>query len=270
MKYVTEHIIELSTFRRALEWMMSGTATIHDSRVVTSRYAPVPESLLLSGVGGYFQTPWNQWAPGSSSTSTPMDDIWTAFGDTRNPHVLVNCESVFNNVKMQIWQGKNPMSNDTWDSKDFDDTTERTGFDAAQGGMSAIRMATSIFTYLNDRVINTNMATVLNSIHDTFEQFDREVGSATGTTIDTSGMFSEYVYFVMIPRIEAVQAWAENRIRAMIDNWELVRSQPSSSRHGGDAEQVIDTLENMLELVEAAILIDTSRFRFFPPSPKMA
>ncbi|KAM0465725.1 hypothetical protein ACHAPV_001782 [Trichoderma viride] len=267
VKYVTEHIIELSTFRRALEWMMFGTATILDSRVVRSRYTPVPESLLTSGPGGYFQRPWNQWVPGSSSTSTPMDDVWTAFGDTTNPHVLVNCESVFNGVKMQIWQGKNPMSKDTWENNGFDDTSERTGFAAAGGGLSAIRMATSIFTYLNDRAINTNMATVLNSMHATFKQFDREVRGVTGTTINTADMFSEYVYFVMIPRIEAVQAWAENRIRTMISDWTPVLSQPSSSQHGEDAEQVMDALENMLKLVESAILIDTSRFRFLPPSP---
>ncbi|KAL7921208.1 glycoside hydrolase family 18 protein [Trichoderma austrokoningii] len=225
--YVTEHIVELGTFGLMLEWMMLGSFTLPNGSVVRSRYTPIPEALL--DTRGLFQTAWNRW-PSSriASTSTPMDDIWTAFGDTTNPGVLVNCEARFNSVKMQIWQGHSPMSNDTWKTKNFDDTSEKNGKAAAEVGISTIRMAISIFSYLNDQVINDNMAAIFDSMYATFTQFDEEVGRR-GTNINTADMFAEFVYYILIPRLEGVQTWAETRIERMRRNWEAIQSSPMST-----------------------------------------
>lgn len=264
--YVTEHIVELGTFGLMLDWMMFGTFTLPDGSVVRSRYTPIPEALL--GTTGLFQTAWDQW-PSSrmTSTSTPMDDIWTAFGDKTNPGVLVNCEERFNGVKMQIWQGKSPMSNDTWKANNFDDASEKNGKAAAKGGISTIRLAISIFSYLNDQVINDNMATIFNSMHATFTQFDREAGRR-GYNINTAGMLSEFVNYALIPRLEGVQAWAEMRIARMRRNWEAVRSGPMSSARATTIGEVLQMLRELLQELQTTIFIDTSGFRFDPPSPK--
>lgn len=266
--YVTEHIVELGTFGLMLEWMMFGTFTRPDGSVLTSRYMPIPEALL--DAAGLFQTAWDQW-PSSrmTSTSTPMDDIWTAFGDGQNPGVLVNCEKRFNGVKMQIWQGKNPMSNDTWKANNFDDTSEKNGKAAAEGGISTIRLATSIFSYLNDSVINDNMATIFSSMHATFTQFDEEVGRG-GMNINTADMFSEFVYYALIPRLENVQAWAETHIRRMRSNWIALQSSPMSTARAATVREVLEMLKKLLGELQKAILIDTSGFRFDPPSLKRA
>ncbi|KAL7937884.1 glycoside hydrolase family 18 protein [Trichoderma chlorosporum] len=262
--YVTEHIVELSTFSVMLEWMMNGTFVQPDGNVIKSSYTPVPEKYLVPG--GFFQRPWNQWSSNPSAT-TPMDDIWTAFGDTTNPGVLVNCESVFNGVKMQIWRGNKPMADATWEANNFEDTSESTGYAAVEGGMSTIRLATSIFSYLNDQVVHDNMVTILNSMYATFLEFDERVGQATGDTIHSADMFSEFVYYALIPRLEAVQTWASGRIQKMLKKWQDVQAQPSTSTRASQVSLVIQALKKLLKKVDDAILIDTDGFDFEPPSP---
>lgn len=128
--WVTEHIVELGTFSLLLGWFMYTRFVLPDGTVRTSDFTAIPETLL--NLQGFLWAPWNTWDPTNPSTTTPGDDIWTAFGDTTNPGVLANCETVFNGVKMQIWQGNNPMADTTWNGNDYDDTSEATGYFAAQ------------------------------------------------------------------------------------------------------------------------------------------
>lgn len=107
-------------------------------------------------------------------------------------------------------------------------------------------------------------------MYDTFQRFDIQVKRVTGTTINTASMFSEIVYLVLILQIKGVQTGADNCIRTMTSNWETIQNQPSLSQHGRDEEQVGEALQDMLKLVDSAILMDASRFHFFPPSPNKA
>ncbi|UKZ47181.1 hypothetical protein TrVGV298_001395 [Trichoderma virens] len=61
-----------------------------------------------------------------------------------------------------------------------------------------------------------------------------------------------------------VQSWAEDRIRGMMNAWQAV---PTSSAQAEDAREILAALENLLDQMEDAILIDTEGFDFKPPSP---
>lgn len=262
--FITEHIVELGTLSLFLSYLMFGITTAPWAITRTS-FPLIPETLLSAG--SFFQRPWNQWDPDNPSTTTPIDDIWTAFGDNSNPWVLANYESVANGVKMLMWQGKRPMADATWTNNGFDGTSDDTGFFDATGGISTIRLATSTFSYLNNNIINRNMATILNAIYATFSQFDATVLRVTGGTINTAPMFAEFIYYGLIPTLEAEQEWALDRINRMITNWEAVQAAPGSSRQTGDAGEVLDELNALKEKVQQAVLVDTSYFAFPPPAP---
>jgi hypothetical protein len=259
--YVTEHIVELGTLNLLLQFMMFGTFTLPDgSTYSVDPSLLVPEAYL--DALSLFQTPWNQWDPSSTSTSTPIDDIWSAFGDTNNAGHLVNCESVFNGVKMQIWQGNNPMSDNTWKKNNFMSTSEANGYAPAEGGLSTIRLAIAIFEYLNDAVVNANMATTMNAIHATFANYDASVLAVTGNQINTARLAADFVYGAMIPRLEGVQAWAIRRINTMITDWEAALNQPTSSARANAVGRVLTALRSLLATTESLILIDTTGFDF--------
>ncbi|KAI0132937.1 glycoside hydrolase family 18 protein [Xylariales sp. AK1849] len=261
--WVTEHIVELGTLNLMLQFMMFGTFTLPDGTVFTTDVDTVDESFF--NLASFLQTPWNQWAPGETSTSTPLDDLWTAFGDTTNPDVLVNCERIFNGVKMQIWQGNSPMADGTWDTNDFDDTSEIAGPIAAQGGISTVRLAAAIFEYLDDSIVNVNMATVLNAFYDIWHRFDDGVLAASGTVINTRRLYSDFVYRALIPRLEGVQGWAERRLEAMIANWEAVLNQPTSSSRATEVGEILESLNKLLEKVkEESLVVNTGGLNFDP------
>ncbi|KAF7884611.1 uncharacterized protein EAF02_004947 [Botrytis sinoallii] len=263
-KWVTEHVVELSTFKMLLEWMMGGEFKVFDENPMTTDFPPVEEALL--GPEGPFQQAWDSWSSTISET-TPMDDIWRAFGDDTNPSVLVNAESVFNGIKLQVWQGNNPMSDSTWITRNFDDTSEGTGSLAVQRGMSTVRAATAIFNYLNSQVVNENMATVLNNIHEIFSNFDDAINEdrADDDEINTARLFREFIFYALFKRLEGVQQWAERRLRAMIAEWETELSRPTSSARAIEISNILVQLRRLLSTVEDVILIDTSRFNFEIP-----
>ncbi|KAF7931258.1 hypothetical protein BELL_1093g00010 [Botrytis elliptica] len=247
-----------------LEWMMGGEFKVFDENPMTTDFQPVEEALL--GPEGPFQQAWDSWSSTISET-TPMDDIWRAFGDDTNPSVLVNAESVFNGIKLQVWQGNNPMSDSTWATRNFDDTSEGTGSLAVQRGMSTVRAATAIFNYLNSQVVNENMATVLNNIHDIFSNFDDAINEdrADDDEINTARLFREFIFYALFKRLEGVQQWAERRLRAMIAEWETELSRPTSSARAIEISNILVQLRGLLSTVEDVILIDTSRFNFEIP-----
>ncbi|THV55841.1 hypothetical protein BGAL_0003g00830 [Botrytis galanthina] len=265
-KWVTEHVVELSTFKMLLEWMMGGQFQDIDGNPMTTDFSTVDEALL--GPEGPFQQAWDSWSSTISET-TPIDDIWRAFGDDTNPSVLVNAESVFNGIKLQVWQGNNPMSDSTWNTRNFNDASEGTGSLAAQRGMSTIRAATAIFNYLNSQVVNENLATVLNNIHEIFSNFDDAINEdrADDDEINTARLFREFIFYALIKRLEGVQQWADRRLRAMIREWEAELARPTSSARAIEISNVLVQLRGLLSTVEDVILIDTSRFNFEIPDP---
>ncbi|KAJ8060927.1 hypothetical protein OCU04_010007 [Sclerotinia nivalis] len=247
--WATEHIVELSTFKMILEWMMGDPFTDINSSNLRTSLTPVDEALLNPRRS--FQRPWEHWS-GTISGSSPIDDIWRAFGDDTNPSVLVNAEKVFNGIKLQIWQGNNAMADDKWKEKGLDDTSEETGKLAAEKGMSTIRAATALFSYLNSLRVHANMVTILNSIHTIFEDFDTAINAERDEDdeIHTATLFSEFVYYALIPRIEGVQDWIERRIGAMITAWTAV---------------FLESLRGLLAKAETAVLLDIGGFDFDAP-----
>lgn len=140
-----------------LEFMMTGDwARVDSSHYTVGNSLRVDQQYFTT----YYQQVWNQWDTTRTTTTTPIDDVWTAFGDTTNPDVLVNMESTWNGIKMQMWQAVSAieclvqipfgnetyhgrkadlyfvhlsqnrvMSPSTWTANGFADTTTNTNYD---------------------------------------------------------------------------------------------------------------------------------------------
>jgi hypothetical protein len=204
-------------------------------------------------------------------TASPLDELWTNMGDSKNPAPLANAESGFNGMKMRAWRGMNPVSDATWKANEWDDTSEETGWFHFEEAMSAIRTVVGVFEYLNADQINENMAGVYNAFTASLAAYDEAVEDLTGQTIQTSLIHREFFNYYIIPRLMSAQDWVTRHLATMRQNWQVVlqqlQSQPTSTRRLADVQQIIDAIDRMAEEADDHIVIDTSRFEEGPPPP---
>lgn len=122
--FITEHILELQTLPRFLEFAMGVPADIRNGVRMVTRHTPIPQAAL--GHGSNFLTRYSVWDPHGSANNNeaPVDEIYGAFGDTLDPSHLVNAEEGLNAVKMRIWRGAAPIADTTWTNNQLDDTSD--------------------------------------------------------------------------------------------------------------------------------------------------
>uniref|UniRef100_A0A0P0BUL1 chitinase n=1 Tax=Hypocrella siamensis TaxID=696354 RepID=A0A0P0BUL1_9HYPO len=258
-KFVTEHIMELSYMAELLEFSLSGFSTRADGSVHIASAKPVDATFV--DTNGYLQTPWNRWAANNPSTTTPLDDMWAAFGDINNPGRLVNAEAAFNGLKMRVWRGHAPFSEATIQDNSWLDTSESTGFNHATQFTGAIRNVIAVFEYLNSNTVNTNLADVHNSILDILQRFDGAVEALTSHTITMADFHVDLFRNVVIPRLESVELWVERQIQRLTAAWEQVQSQPMSSSRAAEVALILEALKQLKKRAEDSILFDLSRVR---------
>ncbi len=138
--FITEHILELQTLPRFLEFAMGVPADLRNRRTIRTSHAPIPQHAL--GTGSNFLTHYSVWDPHGSpnNNEAPVDEIWGAFGDVDNPSHLVNTEEAFNSIKMRIWRGDAPMADSTWANLGLDNTTD---IETGEEALSVIRDVSS-------------------------------------------------------------------------------------------------------------------------------
>ncbi|KAJ5487608.1 hypothetical protein N7530_001908 [Penicillium desertorum] len=245
-RYVTEHIHERQTEPRAQEFMMTGEARRGDGTLVRSDYNsnPVPESYL--NPASYLWQPYSQWDPTGPYTTNgrPIDEITNAYGSDINPDVLVNTDSVLNGYKARIWVGHQAMSDTLWTSNGFNipdvEHTER--------AITSIRTVIQVTSYMNDDQINNNWATVVNTVLETYGRYQERVLAVDGVQIHAREMYQEFIREVVVPDIESSENWVQRRISQLREIWNPLRGQDP------DATGVLDTLNELVELVEGLLL----------------
>ncbi len=145
--FITEHILELQTLPRFLEFAMGIPADLRNGVQMTTRHTPIPQNAL--GLGSNFLTRYSTWDPQGSANNNeaPVDEIFGAFGDTIDPSHLVNAESALNAMKMRVWRGDAPIADSTWTNNQLDDTS-----DIAHGeqALSTIRNVSSRSNLIGD------------------------------------------------------------------------------------------------------------------------
>lgn len=121
--FITEHILELQTLPRFLEFAMGVPADLRNGRTLTTTHTPIPQNAL--GTGSNFLTRYSVWDPHGSANNNeaPVDEVFGSFGDLEDPSHLVNAEENFNSVKMRVWRGAAPMADSTWTNAGLDDTS---------------------------------------------------------------------------------------------------------------------------------------------------
>ncbi|KAM7210667.1 Mutanase [Rhypophila decipiens] len=271
--YVTEHIVELNFFPQLLEFMMKGKAKRTDGTEYTVSPGThlVPEGFLDEN--SLFQTPWNQFHSGFHPPGeTPIDSGWRCMGDTDNPAAFVNADSMLNGAKMRLNMGWNPVADSTWKDNGWDKTDEEFGSEYAQQALSSLRLVMSVFDYYNADKVNLNFADTITGIHNLFQLYQQIVQRIqTNVLFDMPGLTLEFVYNVLIPRLESADTWVRSRLVRLHDRWttalnDALNAPSGSSRRIEDINSVINAIDEMLRRVDDGMVIDTSRLPD-PPAP---
>lgn len=201
---------------------------------------------------------------------SPIDEIWEAFGTINHPEVMVNAEEVFNGIKMRVWRGIDPFSDETWANNGWHDTSESEGFQRAQEAISAIRTVISVFEYLNHDTIMRNRDQVFNDISRVFQEFDAAVARVRQVTIEAGPLQLEFLHYYLFPRIEGVENWVIRRLTQMRREWRAAlddgTSQPGPSTRAEDIRDILNAIEGLMAEVDT-IFIKTGGLRDDPPPP---
>ncbi|MCJ1282906.1 hypothetical protein MMC26_002232 [Xylographa opegraphella] len=246
-----EHILELQTHPRFLEFVMGANVPLQNGHTYHTTHPVIDPGVFATG--GRYVTRWSAWDPaGQTDTAdeTPVDDVWRAYGDTNNAGHMVNTQPHWNNLKMQIIRGNDPIGDDRWQAQNLDDTTDTaTGIRAA----SVIRDVIDIFDYMNRPDLHTAWKSSANGIRDALahfqDRYNANVPNGAQPLANLPEMWDEYLRSVFIPQIQNnVAAWVERRINILIAAWDTAREGATGQRE----ETILGILEALTQLKEAA------------------
>lgn len=250
-----EHILELQTHPRFLEFLMGANADLQNGRTYHTRYPVIDSGVFRTG--GRYTTRWSVWDPdGQTNTvdETPSDDVWRAYGDTNNAGHMPNTEPHWNNLKMQIFRGNDPIGDDRWQAQDLDSTADTaTGIRA----VGAIRDVIDIFDYMNRPDLHTAWTSSANDIRAALahfqDRYNRNVPPGSRPLANLPEMWDEYIRSVLIPQIQNnVSAWVDRRIAILQVAWDGARERANGQR----LEAILGILEALAQLNEAAMTIN--------------
>lgn len=245
-----EHILELQTHPRFLEFLMGADVSLQNGRTYHTTYPVIDPGVFA--IGGRYVTRWLSWDPAgqrNAADETAADDVWRAYGDTNNAAHMVNTDPRFNNLKMQIFRGNDPIGDDRWQAEDLDDTADTaTGIRA----VGAIRDVIDIFNYMNRPELHTAWTSSANEIRAAWAHFqtryNMNVPPGSRPLANLPEMWDEYIRNVLIPQIENnVGAWAERRINILLVAWDTAREGATGQRE----ENILGILEALTQLKEA-------------------
>ncbi len=253
-----EHILELQTHPRFLEFVMGATVALLNGHTYHTTHPVIDPGVFATG--SRYVTRWSVWDPAGQTNTvdeTPADDVWRAYGDTNNAGHMVNTEPHWNNLKMQIFRGNDPIGDDRWQARNLDDTTNTATGTRAVG---AIRDVIDIFDYMNRPDLHTAWTSSANSIREALahfqDRYNRNVPQGGQPLANLPEMWDEYIRNVLIPQIQNnVATWVERRINILIAAWDTAREGATGQRE----ETILGILEALTVLKEAAqnAFIDT-------------
>ncbi|MCJ1346184.1 hypothetical protein MMC31_004398, partial [Peltigera leucophlebia] len=221
-----EHILELQSHPRFMEFAMGATVPLFNGQTYHTTRPVIDPGIFATG--GRYVTRWSVWDPAGLTNAideSPADDVWRAYGDTNNAGHMVNTEPRWNNLKMQIFRGNDPIADDTWQARNLDDTANlATGTQA----IGAIRNVIAIFDYMNRPELHRAWTSSANSIREALahfqDRYNRNVPQGGQLLANLPEMWDEYLRNVLIPQIQNnVAAWAERRINILIIAWDTAR-----------------------------------------------
>ena len=237
-----EHILELQTHARFLEFAMGGTADLRNGQTRRTQYTPIDSGVF--GTGGRYLTRWATWDPAgltNTDDETPSDDVWRAYGDTNNAEHMVNAEPNFNGVKQRIFRGHDPIGDDTWEQRELDDTGD---VNNAQAAIGAIRDVLGFFSYMNMRHVHDGWVASANAVRaglDHFQtRYNQDVPNGQQPLANLPQMWDEYVREVLVQQVQnGARAWALRRINILIALWD-------AAQDGAD-DQELEVIRGILE-----------------------
>ncbi|OJD33420.1 glycoside hydrolase family 18 protein [Diplodia corticola] len=218
VKYVTDHVLELQTLPRFLEFIMGEPQAIGGTAYRTN-FSVVQQELLQR----YITMQWRNLDPeGSSSDSnSPIADMWEAFGSVQTPHRLLNVERGLNAVKARLWGGMNPVSDVRWNALQFDDTSD---VQNALNAIAAINGVMGVFNFINSQKVQTTLAEAANDFNVVLNRFQERFNSINNADINIVGQWEEYIRSVLSQQISTrARAWMIRRLGILVENWKGTR-----------------------------------------------
>ncbi|KAF2111300.1 hypothetical protein BDV96DRAFT_603405 [Lophiotrema nucula] len=226
--FVTEHVMELQTFPAFLQFMMGRRFVFGDQASYTKPPPYVTASILERALN-------KKWSRGGRET--PERDIWEKFGSVTNAGVLVNAEKGLNSIKALLWQSKNPISDNTWYKKKFDDTS-----DVRYPGLafSAINEVTNVFDCMNNEVVNQAFATVANDVHGVLEQFSQEMKERVGKDFDFAGAWFDYIKKVLVPTLTTkADLFIDGHLNYLEETWQAKLDSTTDERLRDECDAIL-------------------------------
>lgn len=141
VRWVTEHGLELGYMARVLSFMMTGQNRDPDGTTYTTERPLIPFNVF--GPGGRLHQDYANWDPNGGRVGTPLSRMWEAFGSTDNPQQHVNAESVLNSYKARIWNGNQPMADETWEENGYNEWNTAHSAENARSALGVINQVKS-------------------------------------------------------------------------------------------------------------------------------
>jgi hypothetical protein len=221
IELAADHILEVYTHARQLEWDQGFGFWLMNGTYAKSKYEPIPSSVYRLEIGLY-RKPWKDWDPKAQNHtdgSAPIDNVWRVYGDRDYSFRMVNIPVPFHKMKVQLFLHRDPVSDRTWDKYNLNDQ------DNVDEAIAVIRAVLSLYSYMNDEVINTHWTTIVKEIAGERKWFEERynIYAATLGNKPISHMAErhlEYIQEFLFPGMQMnLNSWADRKLDPIISQW---------------------------------------------------
>ncbi|KAF7899408.1 hypothetical protein EAE99_012329 [Botrytis elliptica] len=245
--WVVEHIFELQTPSRLLEFMVhgilpqvvTGGVTVPEYR--TQRTLMDPDILEK-----YFQKPYQTWDRVTEGLKgRPDANLMHCLGAKDNTKNIRLMDAAGNAIKSRLWSLKSPIADATWEEKGYDIATQKNG----NAALSAIRDVLAVMSYFRQPAIDKSIRSIVTDMHDAFLEFQDALNTSLAPQyLEIVTLWDEGVQQWAMRMNQFTRDWLRIKISKLRSLWEsfTITSSPTDPLRAY-ARRMLRTL-NELEL----------------------
>ncbi|KXG46667.1 Glycoside hydrolase, superfamily [Penicillium griseofulvum] len=226
-RFAVEHELELNTIRQfimdAANGVLRSGATARTGAISITFFVQAMTAPILNNPPAML---------GGTQSFIPIVRVMNALGSTANNGHFVFFLNGLNNMKLQLWVGKDPINSGTMDTA-IQATDPKTA-------LNNLRSALSLIYYLNHPIAHDNWVGPANDVRTEWARAETEWFAQGNGREQVVAFWDEWLRDFMNGRATRIRNWVQNWARQMYGYWAV--------RTGNDAIQTLQALRTINSL----------------------
>jgi GH18 family chitinase len=182
--WVTEHILELQTIPRFVDFLITHTWPAVRNAPIGLKQSTQAIDISVADIQRYMaDVRWNSWASidADHAATSPLDMMLRALGSFNSLDTMVVCDSDLNGIKAQVYHFARPSS-----VRKFNACCTGTSVLAARGALTRLATTAGVFDYYADSGVESRHKAAYDKVKKILNEFETAYQKETGKKLSVS------------------------------------------------------------------------------------